>query len=99
MVATLETSPKNISALATAAVSLNEKALALRLGYVASMSISVRKWLHLANLQYQMNAPEEARQAYLKAMDADSSLDEVIPTLINQGIAFGPASSGTCGLH
>ncbi|MEC8050963.1 MAG: hypothetical protein VX210_09250 [Myxococcota bacterium] len=83
-VATLETSPKNISALATAAVSLNEKARAL--DRIRGLNVDIGpKWVHLANLQYQLNAPEEARVSYLKAMDADSSLDEVIPTRSNQG--------------
>ena len=84
MVATLEASPKNISALATAAVSLNEKARAL--DRIGALNVEIGpKWIHLSNLQYQLNAPEEARKSYLKAMDADSSLDEVIPTRSNQG--------------
>ena len=65
MVATLEASPKNISALATAAVSLNEKARAL--DRIRALNVEIGpKWIHLSNLQYQLNAPEEARKSYFR---------------------------------
>ena len=46
MVATLEASPKNISALATAAVSLNEKARAL--DRIRALNVEIGpKWIHI----------------------------------------------------
>ncbi len=92
----IDPTPKNISALSTVAVSLNEEALALeRLRDLRCETGA--KWLHIANLNDQMDRPADATKSYLKTMDADSTLDEVVPLNCKNGTPFvllhrGPAA-------